>query len=346
MDMPISRSGAEQEKRIDIEAVAGSIAATQLESGEIPWTTGQKTDPWDHTEAAMGLTIGGHHFEARAAYRWLAAQQLEDGSWYTAYLNGEPIDKTRDSNLSAYIAVGVWHDYLATGDLAFLEKMWPAVSAAMEFVSGLQTPEGEIHWAINPAGEIDRMALLTGCSSIYMSLKCAIAVAGELGRQRPAWRASLELLGDAIRNKPHLFNMTKSRYSMDWYYPVLCGALTGDSARKRIEQHWKKFVIEAHGVRCVSDEAWVTIAETCELVLALAAIGNFEQGRIVFNWIADRCFEDGSYWCGFTCPELTVWPEDQMSWTNAVALMAADALYQLTPAATIFSHAYWRKLGF
>ena len=48
---------AEQEKRIDIMAVVGSIAPTQLESGEIPWTTGQKTDPWDHTEAAMGLTM-------------------------------------------------------------------------------------------------------------------------------------------------------------------------------------------------------------------------------------------------------------------------------------------------
>ena len=59
MDMPISRSRAEQEKLIDIEAVAGAIVAAQLDSGEIPWTSGQKSDPWDHTEAAMGLTIGG-----------------------------------------------------------------------------------------------------------------------------------------------------------------------------------------------------------------------------------------------------------------------------------------------
>jgi hypothetical protein len=34
-----------------------------------------------------------------------------------------------------------------------------------------------------------------------------------------------------------------------------------------------------------------------------------------------------------------------MSWTNAVALMAADALYQLTPAANIFSHEDWRIHG-
>ena len=178
-----------------------------------------------------------------------------------------------------------------------------------------------------------------------MSLKCALAISGTLGRKRPVWVAAIGLLGNAIRTKPHLFNMTKSRYAMDWFYPVLAGALTGDAARQRIDQYWKKFVIEARGVRCVSDEPWVTIAETCELVLALAAIGNVEQGRIVFNWIADRCFEDGSYWCGFTCPDLTVWPQEQMSWTNAVALMAADGLYQLTPAAAIFSHEYWERQG-
>lgn len=345
MDMLISRSGVEREKLIDIAAVAESIAATQLDSGEIPWTSGQKTDPWDHTEAAMGLTIGGNLAAARAAYRWLSGQQLEDGSWYTAYFAGEPADRTRDTNLCAYVAVGVWHYYLATADDKFLDEMWPTVSAAIDFALGQQTAEGEVYWAISPAGKVDRMALLTGCSSIFMSLKCALAIANTTGDHRPNWLSALERLGDAIRTKPHLFNMTKSRYAMDWFYPVLAGALTGDAARERIDQYWKKFVIEACGVRCVSDEPWVTIAETCELVLALAAMGNSQQARIVFNWIAERCFVDGSFWCGFTCPDITVWPEDQMTWTNAVALMAADALYQLTPAAGIFSHAYWRRLG-
>lgn len=346
MDMLISRSGAEREKLIDITAVADAIIAAQLDNGEIPWTTGQKTDPWDHTEAAMGLTIGGNLAAARMAYRWLARRQLEDGSWYTAYLEGVPIDKTRDTNLCAYIAVGVWHYYLVTADDAFLVEMWPTVSAAIDFAIALQTAEGEIHWAISPEGKVDPMALLTGCSSIYMSLKCALAISSFVGDKKPHWRAALEQLGNAIRTKPHLFNMTKSRYAMDWFYPVLAGALTGAAARRRIDQYWKKFVIEANGVRCVSDEPWVTIAETSELVLTLAAMGNSQQARIVFNWIADRCFEDGSYWCGFTCPDITVWPEERMTWTNAVVLMAADAVYQLTPAAGLFSHEYWHTHGF
>jgi hypothetical protein len=61
---------------------------------------------------------------------------------------------------------------------------------------------------------------------------------------------------------------------MDWYYPILCGVITGDGAQKRLDKYWKKFVVEDRGVRCVSDKPWVTIAETSELTLALAGIGN------------------------------------------------------------------------
>ena len=34
-------------------------------------------------------------------------------------------------------------------------------------------------------------------------------------------------------------------------------------------------------------------------------------------------------------------PEEKITWTNAVVLMAADALYGLTPAANLFDHRFW-----
>jgi len=330
---------------LDIDAVCSLIANNQLETGEIPWCPGQKTDPWDHVEAAMGLSIGGYLTQAQRAYDWLARMQLEDGSYYAAYMQGRPLDKTRDANLSCYIAVGVFHYYLMTADLAFVKQMWPTVAATINFALSLQTPNGEIHWAISPEGNVDPMALLTGSSSIYMSLKCALATAKILGRPAGRWQAALAKLGNAIRHKPHLFNMTKSRYSMDWFYPILAGALTGDDAQKRIDKYWKKYVIEERGVLCVSDEPWVTIAETSELVIALAATGNFKLAEIVFSWIADRKYEDGSFWCGFTCPDIIIWPEDKITWTNAGALMAVDALNNLTPAGQLFSHEFWKNFG-
>lgn len=137
--------------------------------------------------------------------------------------------------------------------------------------------------------------------------------------------------------------MTKSRFSMDWFYPILGGAVTGAAAQRRIDKFWKKFVIQNMGVRCVADQPWVTIAESCELVIALAAMGNSLLAGIVFSWICDRTFDDHTFWCGFTFPDMVLWPEEKITWTNAVVLMAADALYDLTPAGRLFSHEYWKN---
>ena len=162
-----------------------------------------------------------------------------------------------------------------------------------------------------------------------------------MGVNRPDWRVALVRLVGCIRSKPHHFNMTKSRFSMDWFYPILAGALTGDTAKARIQKHWKKFVIQNMGVRCVSDQPWVTIAESSELVLTLCAMGNHLLARILFNWIGDHTFDDGTYWCGFTYPNMVLWPEEKITWTNAVVLMAADALYRMTPASRLFHHDHW-----
>ncbi|MEW5723854.1 MAG: phenyltransferase domain-containing protein [Thermodesulfobacteriota bacterium] len=330
---------------IDLEAVTDLIVRTQRPDGDIPWSPGDKTDPWDLVEAAMGLNVGGRTDRARAALRWLAARQLEDGSWYASYREGRPEDRTRDTNVSSYIAVGVFHDFLITGDRTFLSEMWPTLEKAVNFAAGFQAPGGEIYWAASPEGVVDKMALLTGSSSVYLSLKCALAAARALGVERPAWREARETLGEAIRQRPYSFNMTKSRYSMDWFYPILAGAVTGAEAQRRVLRHWHKFVVRGQGVLCVADAPWVTLAETSELVLALSAMGNHSLAKIVFSWIQDRVYEDGSYWAGFTVPEIVIWPEDRITWTNAVMLLAADALYGLTPAGRLFSHRFWEFYG-
>jgi hypothetical protein len=326
---------------IDIESLAASIAAVQRQTGEIPWHEGGKTDPWDHVEAAIGLTIGGYYEEARKAFMWLASTQLEDGGWYSVYRDGVPENLTKESNMSSYIAVGVFHYYLITQDRPFLERIWPTVCAAMDFTAAMQAPGGEVYWARNPQGQVDPVALLTACSSIFMSLKCALVLALLLGESKPAWQEALKRLGDALRYRPHLFDKTKSRYSMDWFYPVLCGAVTGSEARKRMERSWNKFMVEGLGTRCVSDNPWVTIAETSELILTLAAMGECENAKAVLSWIKNKKHEDSTFWCGFTFPDMVIWPEEKLTWTNAAVMMATDAVYNITSASQLFNHSFW-----
>ncbi len=326
---------------LDLAPVAARIAQVQRISGEIPWHPAGKTDPWDHVEAAMGLTVGGYFESARRAFRWLAGQQLADGSWYAAYRNGQAADRTRDTNFCAYLAVGLYHFYLGTGDSDFLAEMWPTLRSAIDFTLGRQAPGGEIYWAVSPAGQVDKMALLTGSSAIHMSLKCARAIAARLNHKAPGWATAQKRLAHAVAQKPHHFNMTKSRFSMDWFYPVLSGVITGPAARQRIDRFWKKFVVEGHGVRCVSDRPWITIAETAELILTLEAMGSRAQARVLFDWIYERRFSDGGFWCGYSADDLEIWPAERMTWTDAAMLLAADSLFDLTPAGRLFRHRFW-----
>jgi hypothetical protein len=344
MEFPLSQGLAQPS--VDIDLIADFIAGLQRPNGEIPWSCDGKTDPWDHVESAMGLSIAGRLREAERAYHWMATTQLSDGSWWSATRDGVPEDKTRDSNLSSYIAVGVYHHFLITRELRFLRQLWPTLESGIDYAVGLQADTGEIAWARNSEGIVDRMALLTGSSSVYMSLKCALAVAAILGKRRSDWESAVLKLGEAICRRPGLFNMMKARYSMDWYYPVLCGAVTGADARLRIDRSWEKFVVPEWGVKCVSDRPWVTTAEAAELVLALTAMNDRERALIVFNWICDKRYDDGAYWMGVTFPDGVIWPEERTSWTAAAVLLAHDALHEITPAGRLFSHGFWNGHGF
>lgn len=316
------------------------ILDCQQPSGEIPWFEGGYTDPWDHVESAMGLAIGGETEAARKAYEWLVGNQLEDGSWWASY-RGQEIDNAqrRETNFVAYFATGVWHQYLITEDAEFLRAMWPAVEKAIGFVLALQSEHGEIDWAVDAEGKAKGDALVTGCSSIYKSLECAHNIAVTLGEDRPQWLSARERLGVALRQKPERFDRTwesKARYSMDWFYPVLTGVLSGADARARINSRWDEFVEKGLGTRCVSDEPWVTVAESCELVMALLAAGDHARAVEVYSWLHQWQAKDGSYWTGYQMVEDLLWPDEKPTWTAGAILMAADALTEHTPAAKLF----------
>jgi hypothetical protein len=317
------------------------ILDCQQESGEIPWFEGGYTDPWDHVEAAMGLSIAGEYAAAARAYRWLAGNQLQDGSWWASY-RGDVVDnhERRETNFIAYIATGVWHHYLVSGDRTFLQSMWPAVDLAIAFVLCLQTEHGDIVWAVDAAGvPKDDDALVTGCSSIYKSLECAHNIAHTLGESRPQWLQARAQLGKALRQKPERFDRTwesKARYSMDWFYPVLAGVLPEAEARARLAARWDEFVEDGLGCRCVSDEPWVTVAESCELVMALLAAGDHARAVEVYSWLHQWRTADGSYWTGYQMVEDLLWPDEKPTWTAGAILLAADALTEHTAAAKLF----------
>ncbi|MGH2729051.1 MAG: prenyltransferase, partial [Actinomycetota bacterium] len=216
-------------------ATVDFIAATQAPSGAIPWWPGGRVDPWNHIESAMGLDAGGRHDAATRAYVWLAQTQRPDGAWPAGYLDGAVIDPTLDANFSSYVGAGVWHHWLATEDDRFLADLWPVVEAAIEFTLSLQRDDGTICWARDASYRPWPGALLTSCSCIHLSLRCAISIAETLGHERPDWELSLETLVQAVTHSPDAFE-PKDRFSMDWYYPVLGGVLRDGRGNHRLKQ--------------------------------------------------------------------------------------------------------------
>ncbi|MGY1622773.1 prenyltransferase [Geodermatophilus sp. SYSU D00965] len=312
-----------------------SIAAEQDGDGALPWFRGGQLDPWDSVEAAMALDVGGAHGRARAAYRWLAARQRPDGSWAAEYRAGVETLPAAESNHAGYLAVGLWHSWLCSGDEELVAGLWPVVRRGLDLVTRMQLPGGAVSWALRPDGTPDDTALLTGGASLFQSLRCGVALAALTGQPQPDWELAADDLGAALRTRPEAF-ADRSRYSMDWYYPVLTGAVSGAAATERLAADWDRFVVPGLGARCVADRPWVTGAETCELALALAAAGQPDAALEQVAAMQHLRHDDGSYWTGFVYPDDARWPVERTTWTAAAVVLAADALSGASPASGLF----------
>ncbi|MCL4433572.1 MAG: prenyltransferase [Actinobacteria bacterium] len=322
----------------EILETAQSIAVTQCKNGMIPWFEGGHSDPWNHVEAAMALSVAGMWEEATKAYEWLVTSQLPDGSWFNYYADGiGVVDQRIDTNVCAYIATGTWHHYLTTGDLGFLEWMWKVLDRAMTFVLRYQQENGTVLWSLDPDGHPGRYALLTGSSSIHHALRCAISCAETLGYDRLEWKMAANMLKKSLSRPDRNFE-PKREFAMDWYYPALCGALEKHSAVNRIDAHWDTWVMEGLGVRCVSTGPWVTAAETAECSITLASLLQYDRAHDLLSWSKNLRCEDGSYWTGMVYPEEVTFPvNERTTYTAAAVILAADSLNATSPTGKLFA---------
>jgi hypothetical protein len=322
----------------EVADTAASIAAMQEPAGAVPWTPGEHTDVWNHVEGAMAMLVGGQVEGADRAYDWCRRTQRPDGSWPMKLVGGRVEDASGETNMSAYLAVGVWHHWLLRRDRRFVEELWPVVRRGLDFVVGMQLSFGGIAWSqewdsAGPA-HVNQDALLAGSSSIYQSLRAGVALADLVGQPQPEWELAGGRLGHALRHHRDLF-LDKSEFSMDWYYPVLGGAVRGTAAVELLEAGWETFVVPGLGIRCVSHKPWVTGAETCELAMALDSVGDHARAVEQFAAMQHLRDPDGSYGTGYVHTDDVRWPAEHTTYTAAAVILAADELSRTTPASGI-----------
>ena len=165
-------------------------------------------------------------------------------------------------------------------------------------------------------------------------------MARTLGILKPQWREARRKLGAALRHRPERFDRnweSKARYAMDWFYPVLAGVFQGEQGLERINARWHEFVEPDLGCRCENHQPWVTVAESCELTMALLSVGDVARARALFEGLWQWRDEAGVFWTGYQFEEDVLWPLEKPTWTSGAVLLAADALSQSTTASRLFT---------
>ena len=205
-----------------------------------------------------------------------APSQREDGSWPAKWVLGEVTEPGGESNHAAYVAVGrlaraAGHRRRARSP----SEMWPTVRRAVDFVLGLQTARGEIIW-IRHAGRLARR------SRAAHRLLLDLPGAALRGRPRRAPGRATARLGARRRParpraSPATRRRSPTRAGSRW-----TGTTRSSAARyaappayradRRAVGHLRRR--RAWAAAASSDQPWVTGAETCELVLALDAMGD------------------------------------------------------------------------
>ena len=161
---------------------------------------------------------------------------------------------------------------------------------------------------------------------------------GTLGEDCSLWRTARHRLGDALRNKPECFDRTWESKAATLWIGLSCfdGRYQRQGGQTTSLRKWDTFVEPGLGCRCVKEQPWITVAETCELIMACVVAGESQRAATLYQNIQRFQLDDGSWWTGYVFPDDAYWPDETPTWTAGAVLLAADALFDLTPAASLF----------
>ena len=341
MHLPYKRLKEKQIlKKSFFENIAKFIKSIQLESGAIPSNDDGSHDPWDHIESIMGLNFANEYESSKLAFDWLIKNQNQDGSWFSKYMDDIPIEKNKPTHFAPYISVAALHFYKIFSDKEYLEYLWPSIESAINFSIKLQIQNGTIPWSVDKNQKIEEDFLLTGSSSILKSIECGIAISKIIKSTKnlEEWNNSYELLSKAIKNPSGKFDVLKDRrrFSMDWYYPILSGCLNDNQIFFYIDKIFKDFYIKEMGIKCVSEEPWVTVAETCEFIICLMISGRDEDAKKLLKDVINISDINGVPYMGWQYEENIFWPLERPSWTSAALIIAADSVMGLSKGKDLF----------
>ena len=123
---------------------------------------------------------------------------------------------------------------------------------------------------------------------------------------------------------------------MDSYYPILSGCLDQNEIKSYLDKIFKDFYVKYIGIQCVSEEPWVTGAETSEFIISLMIYGDQEKSVELLTDVLNITDENKIPFMGWQYEENIFWPNEKPSWTAAALIIAADTVLNFSNASNLF----------
>lgn len=308
----------------DFEKAKNWIIENQSSDGSIYWDKKGRCDAWDHCECLIALAI----FEEWEAFdkgiEWIMKNINDEGLIFAEFNFGKPTKKFFEAHHAAYVFLPLLQKYLIDGEKEYLKKLSKKLKQIYKGTSLFKDDDGYFYWAKNSNGYLDN-SLITASCSIELSRRAYERIFRVI---EDGFYESNEFLSDEMLNSSK-FNrdgIDRSRFSMDSYYPFMCGYVNDKKINKFLDQ----FYVDGLGIKCVIEEPWVTLAESSEAVIALLKSGKRDLAQKIFIDLIQFKNKKGVFPTGYQYKLDLFWPEEQSTWTNAAVIMAADCLFDLT----------------
>lgn len=297
------------------------LASLQTASGMIPWFKGGRADPWNHSEGAIALAMGGRLEEAIRAADWLLGAQNGDGSWCHFYLSQGVAEPRRDTNTCSYAVLLVSLLDLLVDDKMLLTPYVEMALSGIDYVLRHQRSDGSIPWAVDPDGLGYPKSLVAASSSIFDSIAIAAMLNDKFQLRDPKiYEDSRKILGDSLIELGEAYQDT-SNWAMDHYYPVLAGI---DRSSNLTRGFLDQFYVQGWGIKCRLPNSWFTVAETAETAMAFHILGEEDLAHEIFSTIGKFRESSGGYLTGLVAPDGVSFPLNESSAYSVAAVVIAS----------------------
>ena len=197
------------------------IIENQNKSGSICWDHRGKCDPWDHCECLIALAIYEEWDAFNKGIEWFFNNLNAEGEIASEFINEKVSKGYTESHHAPYVFLPLYQKFLIDNDIDYLVKYKKEIQSIYNSTLSFADSEGFLFWAKDEDGYSDN-SLITASCSVHISLKTYEKIAVTLGLD--CNHEKILLNQEKINSKKFdRDGVSRKRFSMDNYYPFLCG---------------------------------------------------------------------------------------------------------------------------